>query len=114
QTYREGIPVTNVEKVRKLEEDEPTGTTIRFIPDFVIMDKNDFSYSTLAHRFREMAFVTGGVTITLVDERKKPFAKEVTYYFDGGIASFVKYLNRNRQAIHDVIFASKDVEFEDK
>src|SRR5690606_19157650 len=54
------------------------------------------------------------VTLTLRDERVTPFAKEVTYYFDGGIASFVKYLNRNRRPIHDVVFASKDVDFEDK
>lgn len=114
QTYREGLVSSPVEKVRKLEKDEPSGTSIRFIPDFTVMDKNDFNYNTLAHRFREMAFVTGGVTLTLRDERVTPFAKEVTYYFDGGIASFVKYLNRNRRPIHDVVFSDKDVDFEDK
>ena len=114
QTYREGLVSSPVEKVRKLEKDEPSGTSIRFIPDFTVMDKNDFNYNTLAHRFREMAFVTGGVTLTLRDERVTPFAKEVTYYFDGGIASFVKYLNRNRRPIHDVVFSNKDVDFEDK
>jgi len=114
QNYRAGEAVSSVEKIRKLEDGEPTGTTIRFIPDFTIMDENKFSYTTLSNRFREMAFVTGGVTLTLRDERVKPFAKEVTYYFDGGIASFVKYLNRNRRPIHDVVFAQKDVDFEDK
>lgn len=114
QTYEEGIPASGVEKIRKLEEDEPTGTTQRFYPDFQIMDENDFSYNTLAHRFREMAFVTGGVTLTLIDERVQPFPKEVTYYFDGGISSFIKYLNRNRRPIHDVIYADRDIEFEDK
>ena len=114
QTYREGIVAGPVEKVRKLEDGEPTGTSVRFIPDFTVMDQNEFSYNTLAHRFREMAFVTGGVTLTLRDERVKPFAKEITYYFDGGIASFVKYLNRNRRPIHDVVFSDKDVDFEDK
>ncbi len=114
QTYHEGLVSSPVEKVRKLGKDEPSGTSIRFIPDFTVMDKNDFNYNTLAHRFREMAFVTGGVTLTLRDERVTPFAKEVTYYFDGGIASFVKYLNRNRRPIHDVVFSNKDVDFEDK
>lgn len=114
QSYQEGLPTTPVEKVRKLADGESTGTTIHFIPDFTVMDENDFNYNTLSHRFREMAFVTGGVTLTLQDERVTPFAKEVTYYFDGGISSFIKYLNRNRRPIHDVIFADKDVEFEDK
>lgn len=114
QTYKAGLPVTGVEKVRPLEDGEPTGTVQRFIPDFTVMDENKFVYQTLANRFREMAFVTGGITLTLCDERVKPFAKEVTYYFDGGIASFVKYLNRNRRPIHDVVYAEKDVEFEDK
>jgi DNA gyrase subunit B len=114
QLYREGLPVTSVEKVRPMEEGESTGTIQRFIPDFTIMDELPFSYSTLAHRFREMAFVTGGITIALRDERVKPIPRETTYYFDGGIASFVKYLNRNRKAIHDVIYTQKDMEFEDK
>lgn len=114
QVYREGEAVTPVERVRPLEENEPTGTVQRFIPDFTVMEENEFSYSTLAHRFREMAFVTGGITIALRDERVKPIARETTYYFDGGISSFVKYLNRNRKPLHDVIFASKGIEFEDK
>lgn len=114
QIYEEGIPVTPVEQIRPLEEDEPTGTMQRFYPDFSIMEEHKFSYQTLSHRFREMAFVTGRVTITLRDERIKPIPREMTYYFDGGIASFVKYLNRNRVPIHDVIYAEKEVEFEDK
>lgn len=114
QIYEQGIPVTGVEQVRQLENDEPTGTTQRFYPDFSIMDHNDFNYTVLVNRFREMAFVTGGITLTLIDERVKPFAKEMTYYFDGGIASFVKYMNRNRRPIHDVVFSDKDVDFEDK
>lgn len=114
QVYEEGIPASPVEKVRPMEDDEPTGTTQRFYPDFAIMERNEFNYTTLVNRFREMAFVTGGITITLVDERFKPFPKETTYYFDGGIASFVKYLNRNRSAIHDVIYADREIEFEDK
>lgn len=114
QNYREGLPVSGVEKVRELESNEPTGTQVRFIPDFEVMEENDFNYTTLANRFREMAFVTGGVTLTLRDERVQPFGKEITYYFDGGIASFVKYLNRNRRPLHDVIYSEKEVEFEDK
>jgi DNA gyrase subunit B len=114
QNYEAGEPVSGVEQLRPLEEGESTGTTVRFIPDFTIMDENEFSYTTLANRFREMAFVTGQVTLTLRDERTKPIPREITFYFDGGIGSFVKYLNRNRKALHDVIQAERDVEFEDK
>lgn len=114
QTYEEGLPVTDVVKIREMEDGEATGTTQHFYPDFGIMDRNDFNYTTLSNRFREMAFVTGGINISLRDERVKPFAKEVNYYFDGGIASFVQYLNRNRTSLHDVIHAQREIDFEDK
>ncbi|MCA9891529.1 MAG: type IIA DNA topoisomerase subunit B [Anaerolineae bacterium] len=114
QIYKEGKPDTGVEELRKLENGEPTGTTIRFWPDFNIMDVNEFSYHTLATRFREMAFVTPKVTISLVDERVKPLPRETTYYFDGGLRSFVRYLNRNRKPIHDIVHAERDIDFEDK
>jgi len=114
QTYERGLPTSDVVRVRKLEPNESTGTTTHFVPDYTIMDENDFSYSTLATRFREMAFVTRNVTLTLRDERVKPIAREVTYYFDGGLRSFVRYLNRNRAALHEIIHAEKEVDFVDK
>lgn len=114
QIYREGLPSTKVEKIRDMEEGESTGTIQRFTPDFKIMEDTPFNYHTLAARFREMAFVTRKVTLTLRDERVKPIPREVTFYFDGGIASFVKYLNRNRKPVHDVIYTQRDVDFEDK
>ncbi|QPC80908.1 type IIA DNA topoisomerase subunit B [Phototrophicus methaneseepsis] len=114
QVYREGLPQADVEKLRPLEDGESTGTTIRFWPDFGVMDQNDFSYPTLATRFREMAFVTPKVTLTLRDERVKPIAREITYYFDGGLGSFVRYLNRNRRPLHDIIHAERDMDFEGK
>src|SRR5690606_19626029 len=66
--------------------------------------------STLMHRFREMAFVTRKVTITLRDERVKPIPTETTFYFEGGLHSFVRYLNRNRRSLHDPVYAERDVE----
>jgi DNA gyrase subunit B len=114
QVYREGLPVSGVEKVRPMEDGEFTGTVQRFLPDYNIMDENEFSYSTLANRFREMAFVTRKVTIMLRDERVKPIPREISYYFDGGIASFVKFLNRNRKPLHDVVYAQRDVDAVDK
>jgi DNA gyrase subunit B len=67
----------------------------------------DYRYDTLVQRFREMAFVTRGVTIYFLDERSD---REMTFYFEGGITSFVRYLNRNRQVIHPVVFVEKMVD----
>ncbi len=110
QVYNEGRPATEVVKVRKLEPGEATGTRITFVPDFTVLEVNDFSYSTLAQRFREMAFVTRRVTITLRDERINPIPRETTFYFEGGLHSFVRHVNRNRKAIHDPVYAERDVE----
>lgn len=110
QTYQIGKPITEVIKVRKLESGEPTGTRITFVPDFTVMDYNEFSYATLAQRFREMAFVTRKVTITLRDERIKPIPLETTFYFEGGLRSFVRHLNRNRRALHEPVYAERDIE----
>ncbi len=112
QEYSAGRAQTPVEVVREMETGESTGTFHRFKPDFTIMDENPFSFTTLAQRFREMAFVTRGVTITLRDERVQPIPREITFYFEGGIRSFVRYLNRNRRALHEPIFAERDVEIE--
>lgn len=110
QVYNQGVPQGDVQKIRQLEENEPTGTTISFYPDFTVMDPNEFSYTTLATRFREMAFVTRRVTITLRDERETPIPRETTFYFEGGLKSFVSYLNRNRKALHDPVYGERDIE----
>ena len=114
QSYEEGLPTTGVRKVRALRENEETGTEITFVPDFSVMDENEFNFNTLVTRFREMAFVTRQVTIKLVDERAKPIPREMTFYFDGGLRSFVRYLNRSRRAIHSIIHAERDTEFVDR
>jgi DNA gyrase subunit B len=63
-----------------------------------------------------MAFVTRKVTITLRDERVKPVARETTFYFEGGLSSFVRYINRNRRELHAPIAAEREIEItpEDK
>ncbi len=109
QMYRAGEPVTGVERLRALEPGEGTGTVISFKPDFTVLEPNEFNYSLLATRFREMAFVTRKVTITLRDERVSP-AREVTFYFEGGIRAFVRYLNRNRTVVHPVVYAEREVQ----
>ncbi len=112
QEYRRGVPQTEVEVVRDMEPGEATGTKHTFLPDFTIMEPIEFSFTTLSQRFREMAFVTRGVTITLRDERVKPIPRVITFYFEGGIRSFVRYLNRNRKALHAPVFVERDVEIE--
>ncbi|NJL56709.1 DNA gyrase subunit B [bacterium] len=109
QTYAQGVPTSQVEKLYPMEPDAPTGTITTIIPDFTIMDPNDFNYHTLSQRFREMAFVTRKVTISLRDERVFP-PEEVTYYFEGGLRSFVKYLNRNRKPLHEPVYGERDVD----
>jgi len=110
QKYSAGIPMTDVEQIRPLESGEGTGTVQTFHPDFKIMDPGEFKFETLRDRFREMAFVTRKVTITLRDERVKPLPRETTFYFEGGLASFVQYLNRNRDVLHVPIYGIRDVE----
>jgi len=107
QRYERGRPVTPVEEVGKAPKGE-TGTRTTFKFDRTIFKGNvDYKFETLVQRFREMAFVTRGVTIHLRDERTD---REMTFYFEGGITSFVRYLNRNRQALHPVVHAEKEIE----
>ncbi len=110
QEYRRGIPQAPVQKVRKLKRDEPTGTRTRFLFDTTIFEKEAiYRFETLVNRFREMAFVTSGVFLRLRDERPSP-AREMSFYFEGGVKSFVRYLNRNRKVIHDPVYVKKEVE----
>ena len=112
QRYARGIPQGDVEVVRPMEKDEPTGTRITFMPDSTILEELDFSFSTLAQRFREMAFVTRGVMITLRDERVEPLPRQISFYFEGGVRSFVRYLNRNRDGLHEPVYVDREVEID--
>ncbi len=109
QRYERGIPVTEVKPIGTCNPKD-TGTTVQFKYDDTLFKEVDYSFETLTQRFREMAFVTRGVTIDLIDKRPKTFPQRMTFYFEGGILSFVKYLNRNRKAIHDPIYVEKEVE----
>ncbi len=104
QKYERGKPVTPVEKTGKTKR---SGTTVSFRPDPEIFTTLDFRFDTLAQRFREIAFLTRGLTIRLRDERTE--GQEISFYFEGGIASFVRYLNKNRSVLHDPFFVSKQV-----
>ena len=68
------------------------------MPDLSIMETGDFQFETLAQRFREMAYLNRGLTIKLVDEREGR-EQERSFYFDGGLKSFVRHLNKNRNVV---------------
>ncbi len=96
QEYRDGGAI--VAPVAPIAEAEGTGTTVSFKPDTSILDTDDFNFDVLAQRFREMAYLNKGLTITLRDEREGR-EREKTFYFDGGIVSFVRHLNKNRTPV---------------
>ena len=114
QTYSQGLATSGVDEIRPLRDGEVTGTMINFTPDFSIMDRNEFSFEILMARFREMAFVTRKVTISLRDEREAQLPREMTFYFDGGLRSFARYLNRNRRVIHRIVHVERDIEYVDR
>jgi len=93
QRYEKGIPVTRLVDVGPAEG---TGTITSFLPDLTVMETRDFSFEILAQRFREMAYLNRGMTIILIDERTD---REATFYFEGGLVSFVRYLNKNRNTL---------------
>ena len=111
QRYERGIPVKPVAKIKSLPKNDPnTGTTIKFKFDETIFKEDaEYRFELLMNRFREMAFVTRGVFITLRDERPS-LHREMSFYFEGGLASFVRYLNRNRKTLHEPIYAQKEIE----
>ena len=107
QRYERGIPQEPVKEIGKCNP-KKTGTKTTFRYDTTIFKGElDFKFDTLVQRFREMAFVTRKVTLQIMDERAD---REMTFYFEGGIVSFVRYLNRNRETLHPVVYAEKEVE----
>ncbi len=95
QEYSKGKPLAPVAVVGTAVG---TGTTTIFKPDLTVMETNDFQFDTLAQRLREMAYLTRGITIKIVDEREGR-EQESTFYFDGGLRSFVRHLNKNRAVV---------------
>jgi DNA gyrase subunit B len=93
QRYERGIAVT---PLLDLGPAEGTGTTTSFIPDLEVMETRDYNFDILAQRFREMAYLNRELTISIRDERSD---REATFYFEGGLVSFVRYLNKNRSCI---------------
>jgi DNA gyrase subunit B len=108
QRYERGIPKEPVKAIGKCPP-EQTGTTTTFRFDLEIFKGEvDFKFDTLAQRFREMAFVTRNVLIKLVDNRSPQ--RETTFLFEGGIVSFVRFINRNRETLHPVYYVEKEID----
>jgi DNA gyrase subunit B len=106
QRYEKGIPQGPIKSYGKIDKAN-TGTSTTFKFDRTIFKGEvEYLFPTLVQRFREMAFVTKGIKIRLVDERDD---QEMNFYFDGGIASFVRYINRHRNPVHSVVHAEKEV-----
>ncbi len=109
QRFERGKPVTGVEVVGKISKNN-TGTEQHFLYDSTIFDPEaHYSYDTLVNRFREMAFLNRGLSIRLVDERPVE-PREMSFYFEGGVASFVRYLTRNRNALHAPVYVERSFE----
>ena len=87
------------EPLTVIGQTEETGTSVHFVPDADIFDEIVYDYDTLKHRLRELSFLNRGITIILTDERGEEVRKE-TFYFEGGISSFVEHLNRNKEVIN--------------
>lgn len=98
QRYEGGDAVTEVEETGAYEG-ENSGTTISYLADDGIFDSVDYSFDTISTRMRELAFLNRGLKITVTDQREEP-AKQKSFCYEGGIVSFVKHLNKNKDVLH--------------
>lgn len=98
QVYNRGIPVSDLEVIG---ETDHTGTTTHFVPDpEIFTETTEYEYDLLANRVRELAFLTKGVNITIEDKREGQERKN-EYHYEGGIKSYVEYLNRSKEVVHE-------------
>ncbi|MBI2176441.1 DNA topoisomerase (ATP-hydrolyzing) subunit B [Candidatus Woesearchaeota archaeon] len=104
QRYEKGVPVSPVELIGDAAAGE-SGTTVTFVPDATIFETTDFNFDILSSRLRELAFLNTGLEISIRDERS---GKEHSFKYDGGIKSFVEFINQNKKALHDVVYVSGD------
>ncbi|MBF0106281.1 MAG: DNA gyrase subunit B, partial [Deltaproteobacteria bacterium] len=99
QFYERGIPLSDLKEVGVTDQQ---GTKIWFKPDAEVFDEVEYNFDTLSQRLRELAFLNKGIRINIKDERTE---KEHNFVYDGGIKSFVEYLNQRKKAIHpDVVY----------
>jgi DNA gyrase subunit B len=103
QTYSKGEPTSKLKKTGAVKQ--KLGTKVHFLPDRSIFTATEYNFDTLSQRLRELAFLNKGLLITLTDERatdsKTGEAKAVEFKYNGGIAEFIKHLNRGKSVLHD-------------
>jgi len=109
QEFERGIPKAPIKRVGRMEPGEHTSNQISFLADDTIFESLNYDFGTLAQRFREMCYLTKGLTIKFVDERPDQ-EQEYSFHFEGGIVSFVRHLNKNRQVVHQrPIYAERTI-----
>ncbi len=106
-TFKNGIADERLKVTGK--ENNKTGTEINFKPSKETFSQCIFDYSILEHRIRELAFLNSGVHIDLIDQRESD-EKKVSFFYEGGLKAYIKYLNRSRNAIHEVIATTHEKE----
>ena len=89
-----------IKKLEKIGNSKKTGTKVRFLADDTIFETRNYDYTTLETRFREIAFLTKGLKITIEDKRDEENIKKAEFCFEGGLKSFVEYLNKNKEKLH--------------
>ena len=101
-SFHRGATVKSLHQVGTLAEGDETGTRVHFVPDPEIFTVTTYSYDTLKHRLRELAFLNHGITIKLTDERlnAEGQGRQDTFHFEGGISSFVEHLNRKKEKLN--------------
>ena len=102
QKYAQGNTLTGLKVIGECDD---TGTKVTFLPDPEIFSETEFHFETLSSRLRELAFLNKGVHITLFDERT---GKKQEFHYEGGIESFVEFLNKNKNPLHKVIYFQKE------
>lgn len=107
QKYKKG---ESEHEVKIIGDTDINGTKVWFVPDDEIFTELKPHYDVLAHRLRELAFLNKNIKIILIDERVKPDKKEQTFQFEGGIVSFVKFINKSKKSIHQPIYINAERE----
>lgn len=104
QEYEKGVPLA---KVKAVGETKEKGTTITFRPDIEIFGKIEFNWQEILSHIRQQAYLTKGIKVVALDKRSEDNLQSYVFYFDGGVSSFVRHLNRNNEVIHPNIFYVK-------
>ncbi|MDQ7009941.1 MAG: DNA topoisomerase (ATP-hydrolyzing) subunit B [Candidatus Gracilibacteria bacterium] len=103
QSYKEGVPNENVKEIGKSKK---TGTTIKFYPDATIFKETiNFDYKIILKRLRQQAYLTKGIQLDIFDERSN---ENYRFYFEGGIKSYVQFLNKKEDTLGDIFYVEKE------